>query len=95
MMGVEVLELFRMRSGSFRFYVYLNVLAEKQGLNGYVLVEAYKIAKDLGVSRQAVYDWLKELEQDGVIKRVGRGLYQILKPFSEVLGLKPVSEVAG
>ncbi len=69
--------------GSWRLLFYIATKLDFDTLEVFLVPE--RVAKDMGVSRQSVYNWLNVLLRKGVLEKRATHLYR-LKPYTIVKG---------
>jgi hypothetical protein len=80
---LDVLEDPDYGKGAWRLLVYIATRLDYDTLE--ILIVPERVAKELGVTRQAVYNWLSVLLKKGILERRATHLYR-LEPYTVIKG---------
>ena len=80
---LDILEDPDFGKGAWRLLVYIATRLDYDTLEIFIVPE--KVAKEVGVTRQAVYNWLSVLLKKGVLEKRATHLYR-LKPYAVIKG---------
>jgi DNA-binding MarR family transcriptional regulator len=80
---IDILEDPDYGKGAWRLLVYIATKLDYDSLEVFLVPEI--VAKDMGVTRQAVYNWLSVLLKKGVLEKRATHLYR-LRPYTVIKG---------